>query len=154
VILTSINAGPDFIAGIRRLAGEYDICAGDVVDKLAGIIILKGKYRLRKFTTVKYQADMPGYYKKFRVCFDEGIYESCQDFRKVFKLSVSRVLCEGFVVFYDELVASLSGVPRLKGCFHDSYYYAIRNTVKIGGEDASGCEYLMTYRRKNPHRSG
>ena len=147
MILTSINARADVIDGIKRIARDYNLSTGDVVNLLARIILRKGEFKLRRNSTVRYQPDMPGVYKKFRVRLDDEVYESCQDFRKLFKLSVSRFLCEGFFVFYEELIASLSGSPRLKGCFNDSYYYAISYSFETG-------EYRLEYRRKTPHRSG
>ena len=147
MILTSINAGADVIDGIHCIARDYNLSTGDVVNHLARIILRKGKFKLQRFSTVRYQPDMPGEYKQFRIRLDDEIYESCQDFRKLFKLSVSRFICEGFFVFYEELITSLSGSPRIKGCFHDSYYYAISYSVETG-------EYNMEYRRKTPPQSG
>jgi hypothetical protein len=75
-----------------------------------------GNYKLLKLNTpVKYQSKDPlKEWHTFHVRYTEDVYEFCQDMRKFYKMSVSRILAYSVECYLDTIIRDLTRNDGLK----------------------------------------
>ena len=139
MITTTMNIGYEAYTLLLQVSKESGLDINLVLNEIARLIMKNNRKDQTLFSTVRYQPDMPaGWYRSIRVILDNDVYEGCQDFRKVFKVSVSKALCDGIVELYDLLLSTLMGVSTFSG---NSYCYEVEYFV-------DNCEYLLVYRKE------
>lgn len=112
MIKTTVNIAKSKKVMIKELAKCRKISASTLLNNLLRVYLENHDYKLKVFKTVEYQPNLDcseDEWSCFHVSFDEDLYEKCQDFKNLFKISVSflvSIVFEKFINSENEILVN------------------------------------------------
>lgn len=118
-IKTTYNIKENSIQELSDTAVRLNISRNELITRLFALYRNREDTKIVIHKSVKYQlSDDTCNFKKLHVKLESGVYETCLDMRKVFKLSVSFILSYAIEKYLDRLIEEL-----IQGTSSDNYTY-------------------------------
>ncbi|MBN1499719.1 MAG: hypothetical protein JW982_06180 [Spirochaetes bacterium] len=128
---TSLNINRAIYKIIAESAEKYNVSICYIIRKLISKMLVNFDFALKQKTLTEYQCKYPEcIYKRFHITFSENEIEANFKARLDYKISVSKILILGFILFFHEIIKELDGNEKIVIEYLNNYSKILKELYK------------------------